>query len=453
MLISEKLAQFIVETEYDSLPEDVVGLARERILDTLGAAVAGEASWDSRDMFLEVCQKFGKGDSGIWGNREFAVTPERAAMIHATYAHAAELDDGHRNAGCHAGAVVVPTALTLGKETGATGKEILTAVVIGYEIVYRIVAGMTPYQIQKGFHPSGNCDTFGAMAVAGKLMGLNARQIANGMGFAGLFASGLMEATVSGQRSKCVQVGNAALNGISAAYYAKAGMEGTITVFEGKTGFFHAQSQDVDVDAVCNGLGSTYLIGDTYSKLYPTCRHSQAAIEGVLDLAEEDGFEYDEVQAVWVGTHQLAVDLTGIIKEPKNSAEAKFSLAYGVALALREHSVGICHLTPEYWNDPINRELAARVTIVVDPEVQSFYPKKRGAKVEIRLKDGRTLKKELYDLKGSPDNPVGWKELEKKFVANLTGIYSPASIAVLIELIRNLEQWDNIQQIMDILYR
>ena len=105
---------------------------------------------------------------------------------------------------------------------------------IGYEVVYRIVAHMTPWQIEKGFHPSGNCDTFGAMAVAGKLLKLTETQLAAGLGFSGLFAAGLMEATVSGQRSKCVQVGNAAFNGIAAAYYAREGMDGTTSIFEEK---------------------------------------------------------------------------------------------------------------------------------------------------------------------------------------------------------------------------
>lgn len=113
-------------------------------------------------------------------------------------------------------------------------------------------------------------------------------------------------------------------------------MAGTVTVFEGKNGFFQAQSQDVDTGAVCRGLGEEYHIGDTYSKLYPTCRHSQPAIEGVLDLMEEYGFGYREVEAVRVGTHQVAMDLTGRITLPESASEAKFSLAYGVALALSQ---------------------------------------------------------------------------------------------------------------------
>jgi len=451
MYLTEKFADFIVNTNYVDLPEDIIHLAKERILDTIGAMLAGEKSWESKAAFLAACSKLGAGDIDIVGSAKQKFPLARAAMINATFAHAIELDDGHKNAGCHAGAVIVPTALTVGAKLGCSGKEILTAVVIGYEVVYRIVEQMTPYQIQKGFHPSSICDTFGAMAVAGKLMGLTAVEIANGLGFAGLLSSGLMEATVSGQQNKCVQVGNAALNGISAAYYAQANLEGTKTVLEGKTGFFHAQAENVDIEKVCADLGKKYRIGDTYSKMYPTCRHSQAAIEAVLDLVEENKFTYSDVDSIWVGTHKVAYDLTGIIKEPKKTAEAKFSMAYGIALALHEHNVGICHLAPAYWEDPVNRKLANLVTVVIDPTVQSYYPKKRGAKVQIKLKDGRILEKELYDLKGSPKNPVDWNGLLRKFEASVTGVLGAPVIVNLIEAINTLEQIKDINTVMQVL--
>ncbi len=445
MELTKQFAKFIVETELGNIPEDVIQTAKERILDTVGAAIAGEQTWASKEQFLKACEKLGAGDFAPWGSKAKKYPLARAAMINSTYAHAVELDDGHKNAGCHAGAVIVPTALTIGAALGATGREVLTAVILGYEVVYRIVEQMTPYQIQRGFHPSGNCDVFGAMAVAGRLMRLTEQQIANGLGFAGLFASGLMEATITGQQNKCIQVGNAAFNGVTAAYYAAEDLEGTVTVLEGKTGFFNAQSQDVDIAKVTEGLGRQFRIADTYSKMYPTCRHSQPAIEAALDLAEEFGFSWQDVKDVWVGTHQVAYDLTGVIKEPKSAAEAKFSLAYGVALALHEHGVGTSHLTPAYWEDEINKLLANKVTVVVDSGVQSVYPGKRGAVVKITLQDGRTFSKELYDLKGSPKNPVSWQDLVNKFKANVSSVLNTEEIGHMIEYIRKMEQSSDIR--------
>jgi len=372
-------------------------------------------------------------------------------MINATFAHAVELDDGHKNAGCHAGAVVVPTALTMGQLLGSSGKEVLTAVALGYEVAYRIASHVNPKQINKGFHPSSNCGAYGAMAVAGKLMGLSAEQIANGLGQAGMLASGTMEATRSGQRSKCVQVGNAAYNGILAAELAKTGMEGCLSALEGKDGLFHTQSEDVDVEDVCRGLGEVYTIADTYNKMYPSCRHAQPGIEAVLDLAADHGIRPEEVEKIWIGTHQVAYDLTGIIKAPANSGEAKFSLAYGSAVALYDHSFGVSHLEADRYTAPHYLALAEKVTCEVDPGVQSLFPKQRGARVRITLKDGAEYEKELYDLKGSPNNPVGWPELEAKFVANAKAAMPEEQVRDLLSRLAAFEELDSVQTVMEFL--
>ena len=193
-----------------------------------------------------------------------------------------------------------------------------------------------------------------------------------------MLASGTMEATKSGQRAKCVQVGNAAYNGILAAGLAQAGMEGCLTALEGPNGLFATQSENVDVEDVCRDLGKVYTIGDTYNKMYPSCRHAQPGIEAALDLGVEYGIDPDEVAAIRIGTHKVAYELTGIIKEPKNSGEAKFSLAYGSAVALREHGFGVASLMERSYTDPDTLKLADRVTCEIDPDVQALFPKKRG---------------------------------------------------------------------------
>jgi len=451
MFLTEQFAKFISETNYEDLPEKVIYLVKERIMDSLGAAIAGSCNWDYSEQLKEACRQLGNGRCCVIGSKSKEFPAARAAMINSTFAHAIELDDGHKNAGCHAGAVVVPTALTMGEELGCTGKQVITAVAIGYEVTYRIASHVNPEQINIGFHPSSNCGVYGAMAVAGKLMGLTAEQLANGLGQAGMLASGTMEATKSGQRSKCVQVGNAAYNGIMAAYIAQTGMEGCLSALEGKTGMFVTQSKNVDVEDVCRDLGRVYTIGDTYNKMYPSCRHAQPGIEAVLDIAEEQGIVADEVESIWIGTHQVAYDLTGIIKAPKNAGEAKFSLAYGSAVALREHGFGVVHLTSPYYTDPQTLALAQKVTCVVDQDVQAVYPRKRGAKVKIVLKNGRIFEKELYDLKGSPNNPVGWVELEKKFLANAKAIMLEENAKDIVAQINILDKQESLHGVMDLL--
>lgn len=450
MYLTEQFASFIAHTNYEDLPPETIAHAKERIMDTVGAAIAGCCNWEYAEPFRRAIAALGTGHCPVLGG-ETIYSPAHAAMVNATFAHAVELDDGHKNAGCHAGAVIVPTALVMGQEWNCSGRDILAAVVLGYEVVYRIASHMNPKQINKGFHPSSNCDVFGAMAVAGKLMGLNEVQLANGLGQAGMLACGTMEATRSGQRSKCVQVGQAAYNGITAAYLAAQGLEGCLSALEGKDGLFHTQSEEVDAEDVVRDLGVVYSIANTYNKMYPCCRHAQPGIEAVLDLVQEHHITPEQVDHIWIGTHQVAYDLTGSIKAPKNSGEAKFSLAYGSAAALKDHCFGVGHLTAPSYTNPDYLVLAERVTCAVDPSVQAKFPQQRGAKVKIILKDGRTCEKELYDLKGSPNNPVGWAELETKFLANASAMLDADRARSLIQQFQCLEQRESIAALMQIL--
>lgn len=451
MYLTQKFAAFIAGTNYDDLPGQVVMLAKERIMDTLGAAIAGSVNWEYAAQLREACKKLGSGECSVIGG-EKCYPAAHAAMINATYAHSVELDDGHKNAGCHAGAVVVPTALTMAQAMGKSGRELIAAVAIGYEVTYRIASHVNPAQINKGFHPSSNCGAYGAAAVAGKLMGLNEEQLANALGQAGMLASGTMEATKSGQRAKCVQVGNAAYNGILAACLAQTGMEGCLTALEGPNGLFATQSENVDVEDVCRDLGKVYTIGDTYNKMYPSCRHAQPGIEAALDLGVEHRIDPADVAAVHIGTHKVAYELTGIIKEPKNSGEAKFSLAYGSAVALRRHRFGVAELMERSYTDPETLRLADKVTCEIDPDVQAVFPKKRGAKVRIELKDGTVYEKELYDLKGSPGNPVSIGELERKFMSSAGAAMPEIRAQQLLELLRDVEALDSVDGLVSLLY-
>jgi len=420
MNISRQFSKFIFELEYNELPQETIIKAKERILDNLGAAVAGCISWTYREPFLAACKLLGEGSCGVIGDSEKKYPMARAAMINATYAEANELDDGHIFASVHAGCVVVSTALVMGAELHCSGRDIITSVVAGYEIVYRLGVAMCPHLIVKGFHPSSVLNTCGAVAVAGKLLGLNEEQLANALGMAGMYGNGLMEATITGQQTKCIMVGNAAATGIMAVLFAKNGLPGALSVFEGQKGLFNTMSRDVDRDSVCQKLGKVFSIGDTYNKLYPTCRHGQAGIEASLILHEEHDFMPDEIDSIHVGTYQIGVQLTGTIYEPKDQGEAKYSMPYGIALVLTYGAIAPLYLNEEYYTKPELLSLAKKVTVSPDDSIQREYPRKRGARVRIQMKNGMFFEKTLFSLRGSPEVPVGWDVLEKKFVANCT---------------------------------
>lgn len=449
-LISRQFADYIAKTEFGSIPEATVESARERLIDNIGAGLAGSRSWEFSHRLLKGLKELGSGDATVFGSKE-KLSFAAAALANSAFCHSLELDDGHNNAGVHAGAVVIPTALSVGEKMDSSGKELITSIVLGYEVIYRIARSINPNQIRKGFHPSSTCGIFGAAAVAAKLLGLDEDGITNALGLAGLHSAGLMEATLSGQSSKCVMVGHASYAGILSAWLAREGLQGPSSIFEGKFGLFNTMSKDVRVEDVLEGLGTRFEISDTYTKLYPTCRHIHPAIESVFSLKEEYGFSTEEIGRVVVGTHEVAVDLTGRILEPEDASEARFSLPYIIAVAIQEGSVGVRHLEKNFFSDPLLKELSGRVEVRLDQDVSREFPAKRGARVQVILKDGRSLEKTTYVLKGSPDLPVNKDEIHQKFLECASGVLKQETAVALIDAVNGIQCHSDTRSIMKLI--
>jgi len=429
--------------KYEDLPVSVSEIAKQRVIDNLGASMAGSNKWDFSDQLVHCLKIMSPGGSTVIGKEE-RLSCSSAAMVNTAFCHSLELDDGHSNAGVHAGAVVVPVALAVGEALKVGGKELIAAIVLGYEVIYRIARTMNPQQIRKGFHPSATCGVFGAAAVTAKLLGLSKSGIADALGLAGIQSSGLMEATQSGLSSKCVMVGHSSHTGILSAWLAKEGLQGPDKIFEGKFGLFNTMSEKVEKEEVLRAIGERFEIEDTYVKLYPTCRHIHPAIECILYLKENSGFSVADVTRIVVGSHEVAVNLTSNIREPKNSSEAKFSMPYIVSVAIRNGSVGIRHLESESLSDPVLRTISELVEVKVDPDINREFPSKRGANVQLIMKDGRVLERTTYVLKGSPELPVGRQEIIRKFQECTSGTLDPDAALHLVDVIERIEETTDI---------
>lgn len=414
-LITAKMADFISGLKYENIPSDIRWTAKERILDILAASLAGSVQWEQNSRIIKSFDDMDfAGGSTIFGRCE-KCSYVGAAAINSAYAHSVELDDGHKNAGMHAGAVIVPSSLSIGEKLHMDGRTVITAVIAGYEIAYRFAGNMCPALITKGFHPSAVCGSMGVVAVSSVLMGLDCRQCANALALVPLFASGLMEVTRSGQSSKGAMVGHAVIAGIIASTLAKNNFMGPDGSFNGSGGILKLMSENVDARRIIEGLGSSYLIKDTYVKLYPTCRHTHAPIEAMLALRKEYNLIPDEVERIEVGTFPIAYDLTGASGHPVNAQKARFSTPYCIAVALLKGTFGAVDLEDNNINQKELEKIDKLVSVYVDDEITAEFPKKRGAKVKVFLKNGTVVEKTLYELKGSPDMPVSLEEIKLKF--------------------------------------
>lgn len=442
--IIAEFSQFLVGLDSREIPEDIMALAKERVLDSAGAIAAGMQEWTLRDRFFGACREMG-ADPGGGGSAG------AAAMLYGTLGAAAELDDGHRNAGAHAGAVALAAVLSVCAEARCSGREALAAIVLCYEIIYRL-AVHTGGLIKKGFHPTSALGSIGAAAAAARLYRLSEEQTADALGLAAMFASGMMEVVHASPDAKGVLVGKAVMNGVQAAQMAKWGIPGPHSALEGKAGLFQLFAPDTDQAALTQGLGQSYCIGDTYTKLYPACRHTHAAIEAAAELVRRHGIRPEDIANIEVGTYQVACDLTGVTRSPRDTGEAKFSMAYCVAVGIREGAVGLMHLKEPYLSDPELLSLCEKVSVAVDPAMQAQYPDRRGARVGIALSGGQTVEETCYELKGSPEKPVSWDEIVDKVKANGTPALTTEQCEGLATAAAALEEGDNLTTTMKILH-
>lgn len=450
--IIEKLACFASQTQYTDLPVEVAQCAKERLIDFLSAAIAGSKLWDYDHPIIRTAYDMEfNGDSVIIG-KEQTVSFSAAASINCAYAHSIELDDGHKNAGVHAGAVVVPTALALAEKFVKNGDDVLTAIVVGYDVAYRFAESMSPILLEKGLHPSSICGTMGAAAVTSNILGFDLEQTERALSLSALFTSGLMEVTHSGQSSKGVMVGHAAFAGINAAMLSKNGFVAPSHSFSGSKGLFYVMSDNnANLSLLTDDLGKQFKILDTYVKLYPSCRHTHAPIEGVAMLCEDNNINIDDIQCIDIGTNKIAYDLTGRNNFPKDAQEAKFSTPYCVACVLQEGTFSVRDLQNDLIHDEKRRQLCALVHVYVNDQVEAEFPQKRGAKVQIFLKNGTCYEKTLYQLKGAPGLPINYNDLCEKFDHVTSRIIDTEKKSLICSLVANFEKQINIKKFMNLL--
>ena len=280
--LSNTLAEFIVRTRYETLPLDVVHQAKRAVLDFIGVSLAGGRIGMAPITTPLIADMGGVEEATIIGDGR-RLPAMQAAFVNGVSGHTLDMDDGQRFANGHPGVGVIPAVLALAERDDLSGKEVIEAVVVGYEAFLRLGSAINPSHLNRGFHTSATVGAFSSAAACSKILGLGAGQTANALALAGLQSAGLLEVTASGQIGKHFQVGKAAQNGVLAALTAQEGGEGPDEIFEGAKGFLQAHTDIEKYDGLWGDLGNSYQITTIYFKRHAACRH----IHGVLDAIEE----------------------------------------------------------------------------------------------------------------------------------------------------------------------
>jgi len=339
-------------------------------------------------------------------------------------AHSIELDDGHRWGTSHPAVAVIPAVLALGEKEGASYREILKGIVVGYDAMLRAARAINPSHLKRGFHSTGTCGSIGAAAGCASILSLPPDRFAYAMSMGGLQSAGLQEMLHDHPGIKPLQPGKSALAGVLSAELARRGAKSPRTLFEGHHGWFKAMcAGEYSEEGLIGELGRRWEILLTYTKLYPTCRHCHAAVDLVREARSALGCTEKDVESILVKTYTLGIVEVGQIALPETFEEAMFSMPFSLALALRKGNVTLQDYTPELLRDEELLRVAALVRIEADEKMNAIYPEERGAWLRLVLKDGRIFEKGIPVAKGEPENPVTDGDLLEKLVAMLAPYY------------------------------
>lgn len=439
---TEPLAVFASALRYEDLPPEVVRQACRFMLDAVGCAIAAFHE-DERKARLarETVEDFGAQGraSVICGGRTH---PALAALANGMLINATDNDDTHKRALAHIGSVVVPAALAMTEAMNGSGRDLITALVAGYEVTARVGMAVMPTHYRY-WHSTATNGTFGAAAAAGRALKLDPVAMRTALGFAGTQAAGLNTFFESGDDTKSLHPGKAGFNGVLAAQMAARGVSSPPDIFGHPKGYLAAYSLDPRPEMLSRGLGSEWMILDNGFKFFPSILASHSPIGATLALVAEHAPDPSAIARVTVNTY-TTVKSHFSSKLVDTTMAARLSVPYCVAVALTDGEVTQNQFRPERYQDARVRSVMDKVEIVADDELTKLYPEKFPAKVEVTMQDGTLYRGEMYYPKGDPSNPLSEEELQEKFRMNTVPVLGEAKTESLVEEIKKLPETDDI---------
>ena len=442
--LSLELASFAAHLKAGDIPSDVMSRAEDLLVDWFGSAIAGKGSRPV-ETITQFAQNMGGFDSKHAGPSEILISrksssPFLAAMANAAASHVAEQDDVHNGSVFHPATVVFPPALACAQAIGASGEELLVAAVAGYEVGIRVgeFLGRSHYKV---FHTTGTAGPLAAAAAVGRLLKLSPAQMLHAFGSAGTQSAGLWEFLRDAADSKQLHTAHAAATGLMSAYIAQAGFTGAEHILEGKQGLAAGMSSDANPDKLIDRLGSRWALAETSFKYHASCRHTHPAADALLQVMLANKLKPSDIAKVETLVHQGAIDVLGPVVNPATVHQSKFSMGTVLALVAHYQFAGLQEFDAHFHDDAICL-FRDRVTMTLDPEVDSAYPQRWIGKVKVHLNNGQILDGRVDEPKGDPGNTLSRSEITDKAMrlAAFSGGASPTEMSKAIDLLWNIRK-------------
>lgn len=438
--ITETLCNFVAKTTFDTLQPHLVPKLTELLLDHIGIASSAAFNSESSAAFMAGIQSLnGTGGGATVYTKGKSFSPPFAALLNGSFAHTFDFDDTMAAGVLHPGVAVIPAALAASEATGASGRELLTGLAVGYEVACRIGRALGTGGYSRGFHNTGTAGILGAVAAVSSIRGLSATQVEDAFGLAVSKAAGSMQYLDNGSWNKRLHPGFAAHDSFLCVSLAESGVVGASRSIEGEYGFLHAYSDNANPAGVLPGLGTEWIFTATALKPFPACRMTHTAIDVTARVAAEQEVSGIVPKKIAVRLSPPCYRIVGVPSEnkryPRTTVDAQFSIYYQIAVAwLFGCDVGWAAYDKEKMEDPTIRDICARIDVssdedMVDLEVRMTF---------FGLGDGAEREERMVHPLGEKENPFSRERVRAKFVGLATPVFGSDGAEEIVRAVNDL---------------
>lgn len=443
---TQELASWATATGYEQLPPLVVDRSRAAIIDTTAAILAGVREPVTR-ITTEMVAEDGCRPVAAQLGTGFRTSPDNAALLNGVSGHALDYDDVSASVEGHPSVVVMPAALAAAEVAGASGRELVGAYAVGVEVMAKLALALGQRHYRAGWHATSTLGTLGAAVAAGRLLGLDAAQMAAALGIAVSEASGSRQNF--GTMVKPFHAGHAAGCGVRAARLARAGMTASAEALEGRLGYLALFSGGGE-PASPAGLGAPWDLEVTglSVKKYPCCFAIHRAADGLL-AARARGLAPEQVEEISVTVPPGGLEPL-IYERATTGLEGKFCMGYALAAALVDGRLALETFTDQMVGRPQVQRLAERVRAQESPALEAQHNPIEEAyvEVEVRLRDGSQVAERVEQPLGSPSRPLGAEDLRAKYRDCAATVLEPEQVESSLRALERLQTLDSVTHLV-----
>lgn len=445
-----ELGRWVSELRYEDVPDEVIAHAKTCLLDAVGCGLYGSAQpWSQ--MAADVAVESSGGRGALLFAGPGTASPADAALANGTAIHGYEIDDVHVSSSYHPASVSVPAALAVLGNRGGSGRDLLLALIVGYEVGIRtgICAGTT--HSTSGFHVTGTVGPLGAGATTAKALGLDAQRSTHAIAIGATQASGLYSARI-GAMAKRFHAGRAAQSGVIAGLLAEKGFTGSLVALEAPFGGFMSTLRGQHAaEAILDGLGRQWETSRVGFKVYSACASAHTSVDAVESLTAQ-GVTAENLKTLTIWMTKKGYTNVGWRYVPGEVVSAQMNASYTAAVKLLDGDAFVKQYRPERLADPQVLAIIDRIKVCHDPELDKAGAAKRHAiRVEAELKNGCSVKVKVQDRLGSAERPISPERIRQKFRTLAEGHLSNTAAAELEKLINEVEREDSLDRLLSLL--